>query len=240
MLAALLAPGREEGAGSPDALTTPAVAPTLVDPKVPDDGLGPQVVPDAVAAEEPEPEVLPGTAPVKGADPLVLPVAAEAKDAEPQVLPPTPPAKEPEPQILPGVVTGGQPGAPDLERFASAGGGIVLDIRDPMEPRPFDEDAVARELGLDYRNVPVTAGSLTDDTLVVVALASDTDTLLSVREVNARLADAPVVVLDVHHEEGRQAGNASVAAARLLHRHGLLVVGGLIVTLLASRHSVAA
>jgi nanoRNase/pAp phosphatase (c-di-AMP/oligoRNAs hydrolase) len=47
-----------------------------------------------------------------------------------------------------------------------------------------------------------TRAGLTDDTLVVVALESDDDTLLSVREVNARLADAPVVVLDVHHEEG--------------------------------------
>lgn len=68
-------------------------------------------------------------------------------------------------QVLPGMVTGGQPSATDLQQFAEAGGGIVLDIRDPMEPRSFDEAAAARRLGLDYRNIPVTGGTLTDETL---------------------------------------------------------------------------
>src|SRR5215207_6436495 len=68
-------------------------------------------------------------------------------------------------QILPTVLTGGQPTAADLEQFKRAGGGIVLDLRDPMEPRPFDEAAVAQRLGLEYVNVAVGAGSLTDGTL---------------------------------------------------------------------------
>jgi protein tyrosine phosphatase (PTP) superfamily phosphohydrolase (DUF442 family) len=68
-------------------------------------------------------------------------------------------------QISPGVVTGGQPTVDDLERFRAAGGAIVLDVRDPMEPRPMDEPAVAASLGLDYANVPVSSGSLTDQTI---------------------------------------------------------------------------
>jgi protein tyrosine phosphatase (PTP) superfamily phosphohydrolase (DUF442 family) len=68
-------------------------------------------------------------------------------------------------QILPTVLTGGQPSAADLVQLKEAGGGIVLDLRDPMEPRPFDERAHAAALGLDYVNVPVGAGTLTDATL---------------------------------------------------------------------------
>ena len=68
-------------------------------------------------------------------------------------------------QILPGVVTGGQPSTEDLEAFRATGGGIVLDLRDPMEPRPMDEPATAQRLGLEYVVVPVTAGTMTDATL---------------------------------------------------------------------------
>jgi protein tyrosine phosphatase (PTP) superfamily phosphohydrolase (DUF442 family) len=68
-------------------------------------------------------------------------------------------------QVAPGVVTGGQPTADDLERFRAAGGAIVVDLRDPMEPRPLDEPAVAERLGLEYVNVPVSSGSLTDQTI---------------------------------------------------------------------------
>jgi protein tyrosine phosphatase (PTP) superfamily phosphohydrolase (DUF442 family) len=68
-------------------------------------------------------------------------------------------------QILPTVVTGGQPNAGQLRALKEAGGGIVLDLRDPMEPRPVDESATVRELGMEYVNVPVRAGSLDDATL---------------------------------------------------------------------------
>jgi protein tyrosine phosphatase (PTP) superfamily phosphohydrolase (DUF442 family) len=68
-------------------------------------------------------------------------------------------------QILPNVITGGQPNAAQLRALKEAGGGIVLDLRDPMEPRPVDEPAVVKELGLEYVNVPVGAGSLDDATL---------------------------------------------------------------------------
>jgi protein tyrosine phosphatase (PTP) superfamily phosphohydrolase (DUF442 family) len=68
-------------------------------------------------------------------------------------------------QLIPTVVTGGQPAARNLQAFAEAGGGIVLDLRDPMEPRPLDEPALARHLGLDYRNIPVGPGTIDDATL---------------------------------------------------------------------------
>ena len=68
-------------------------------------------------------------------------------------------------QILPNVITGGQPNAAQLRALKDAGGGIVLDVRDPMEPRPVDEATMVRELGMEYVNVPVRAGSLDDGTL---------------------------------------------------------------------------
>jgi protein tyrosine phosphatase (PTP) superfamily phosphohydrolase (DUF442 family) len=68
-------------------------------------------------------------------------------------------------QILPNVITGGQPNAAQLRALKQAGGGIVLDLRDPMEARPVDEPTLVRELGMEYVNVPVRAGSLDDATL---------------------------------------------------------------------------
>ncbi|HEX5387395.1 MAG TPA: sulfur transferase domain-containing protein [Gemmatimonadales bacterium] len=68
-------------------------------------------------------------------------------------------------QALPGVITGGQPRAEQLAAFKAAGGALVLDIRDPAEPRPMDEPATARELGLEYVAVPVSAATLSDATL---------------------------------------------------------------------------
>ncbi|HEX6434041.1 MAG TPA: hypothetical protein VFZ87_07350, partial [Gemmatimonadales bacterium] len=68
-------------------------------------------------------------------------------------------------QILPRVITGGQPNAAQLRALKEAGGGIVLDLRDPMEPRPVDESTTVRELGMEYVNVPVRTGALDDATL---------------------------------------------------------------------------
>jgi len=68
-------------------------------------------------------------------------------------------------QLLPGVVTGGQPSAAHLAAFHAAGGRVVLDLRDAMEPRPLDEAATAASLGLAYVNVPIGPHSLTDTTL---------------------------------------------------------------------------
>lgn len=65
---------------------------------------------------------------------------------------------------LPEVVTGGQPAKAHLEELARRGYRTVLDLRAPEEPRPFDEPAAARRLGLEYLNLPVTPETLTDET----------------------------------------------------------------------------
>jgi protein tyrosine phosphatase (PTP) superfamily phosphohydrolase (DUF442 family) len=67
--------------------------------------------------------------------------------------------------LTPTVVTGGQPSASNLTALGAMGGGIVLDIRDPMEPRPLDEPQSARAAGLEYINVPVTPGTQDDATI---------------------------------------------------------------------------
>jgi protein tyrosine phosphatase (PTP) superfamily phosphohydrolase (DUF442 family) len=65
-------------------------------------------------------------------------------------------------QLLPNVITGGQPTAEQLEALKSAGGGIVLDLRDPMEPRPVAEANLVRGLDMEYINIPVRSGALDD------------------------------------------------------------------------------
>jgi len=64
-----------------------------------------------------------------------------------------------------GWITGGQPTEQQLKAFKAAGGEVVLDNRDPMEPRPFDEPAVARTNGLEYVNLPIVHGAVTADTM---------------------------------------------------------------------------
>jgi protein tyrosine phosphatase (PTP) superfamily phosphohydrolase (DUF442 family) len=65
---------------------------------------------------------------------------------------------------IPRLLTGGQPLPHHFAALKAAGVDAVLDIRDPMEPRPFDEPAVVREAGLEYLNIPVT-GNLTDEVM---------------------------------------------------------------------------
>ena len=64
-----------------------------------------------------------------------------------------------------GWITGGQPSEQQLKAFKAAGGEVVVDNRDPMEPRPFDEPAVARALGLEYVNVPIGHGAASIETM---------------------------------------------------------------------------
>ncbi len=66
---------------------------------------------------------------------------------------------------LPNLLTGGQPSAQHLAALRDAGVTVILDIRDPMEPRPFDEPATAGQLGMEYLNIPVSATTLDDPTL---------------------------------------------------------------------------
>jgi protein tyrosine phosphatase (PTP) superfamily phosphohydrolase (DUF442 family) len=107
-------------------------------------------------------------------------------------------------QLLPTVVTGGQPSAANLAAFKAAGGQVVLDLRDPMEPRPLDEEAQARALGLEYVVVPVTPGTMTDATL---------DRIIGV------LRQARDRSLFIHCGSGNRVGGAMLAF--LILDHGL-------------------
>ena len=64
-----------------------------------------------------------------------------------------------------GWITGGQPTEQQLKAFKAAGGEVVVDNRDPMEPRPFDEPAVVRAAGLEYISLPIVHGAATTDTM---------------------------------------------------------------------------
>lgn len=66
---------------------------------------------------------------------------------------------------VPGWVTGGQPTEQQLKAFKAAGGEVVLDNRDAMEPRPFDEPAAVRAAGLEYQSLPIVHGAVTVDTM---------------------------------------------------------------------------
>ena len=109
-------------------------------------------------------------------------------------------------QILPNVISGGQPTAEQLKALAAAGGSIVLDIRDPMEPRPLNESAVVKELGMEYVNIPVRAGALDDATLdqilAVLRRAGDRTVLFHCGS-GGRVGGAliPYFILDMGMEE---------------------------------------
>ena len=68
-------------------------------------------------------------------------------------------------QPLPNLLSGGQPGPAHFAALRDAGVEVVLDIRDPMEPRPFNEPELVRSLGMQYINIPVTEATISDATL---------------------------------------------------------------------------
>lgn len=66
---------------------------------------------------------------------------------------------------LPWLATAGQPSAEQLTAARDAGVRVVIDLRDAMEPRPFDEPATVRGLGMEYVNIPIVSGALTPESL---------------------------------------------------------------------------
>lgn len=68
-------------------------------------------------------------------------------------------------QPLPWLLSSGQPTEADLREAAARGVTAVIDLRDPMEQRPFDEPALLAELGVEYINIPVVSGDLDDETM---------------------------------------------------------------------------
>lgn len=71
-------------------------------------------------------------------------------------------------QALPHLVTGGQPGPDQFRALKEAGVEVILDIRDPMEPRPFDEASLVRQLGMRYYNIPVVSGRVDDSVMASI------------------------------------------------------------------------
>jgi len=67
-----------------------------------------------------------------------------------------------------GLVTGGQPTADHIAALRTAGCEAVVDLRDPMEPRPVNEPAAVQSAGMEYVNIPVSGGTMTDATLARV------------------------------------------------------------------------
>jgi protein tyrosine phosphatase (PTP) superfamily phosphohydrolase (DUF442 family) len=110
-------------------------------------------------------------------------------------------------QALPTLITGGQPSEAQLRSLGAAGGAIVLDVRDPMEPRPLDEPALVRQLGMEYVNIPITPGTLTDKTiegiLEVLRKAGEKPVFAHCGS-GSRVAGAliPYLMLDLKMEEG--------------------------------------
>jgi len=66
---------------------------------------------------------------------------------------------------VPGLVTGGQPQLPHLAALKQAGCDLVLDCRDPMEPRPVREPEDIQAAGIEYVSIPVGHSRGDDETL---------------------------------------------------------------------------
>jgi protein tyrosine phosphatase (PTP) superfamily phosphohydrolase (DUF442 family) len=105
-------------------------------------------------------------------------------------------------QVLPWLVTSGQPSAEQLQQAARAGIKAVIDLRDPMEPRGFDEPRVAREAQLDYTNIPVVTGATTDEDMarVLAALAAHAGTPTLLHCASANRTGGPLIAWLMLHE----------------------------------------
>ncbi|HET9707173.1 MAG TPA: hypothetical protein VFP39_02595 [Gemmatimonadales bacterium] len=64
-----------------------------------------------------------------------------------------------------GLVTGGQPTARHLAALRQAGCELILDCRDPMEPRPLSEADEVKRAGMEYVVIPVGHTRGDDETL---------------------------------------------------------------------------
>lgn len=69
---------------------------------------------------------------------------------------------------VPGLVTGGQPLSRHLTALKQAGCALVLDCRDPMEPRPLAEPEEVAAAGLEYVCIPMGHSRGDDATLAKI------------------------------------------------------------------------
>lgn len=131
-------------------------------------------------------------------------------------------------QALPNVVTAGQPSAAHFRALKEAGVEVVIDIRDPMEPRGFDQQALMKELGFEYVQITVTDAHLTDATLDRVTEAMRTaagrSTLVHCASGN-RVGGALIPHLVLDHEFSED--DATMAAMRMGLRGAHLLEWGL-------------
>ena len=97
---------------------------------------------------------------------------------------------------VPGLVTGGQPNAEQLAALKAAGFHAVIDMRDPMEPRPYRAPNAVVAAGLTYHCVPVPHDPGSDETLGLVR-----------RTVTELLAQGPVFA---HCGSGNRTGAALI------------------------------
>ena len=107
---------------------------------------------------------------------------------------------------LPWLATAGQPSAEMFSAAKASGVTAVIDLRDPMEPRPFDEAATLAELGIEYVNIPVNSGALSTELLERILAAvrahADTPTILHCASAN-RVGGAliPYFIIDKGMDE---------------------------------------
>jgi len=131
-------------------------------------------------------------------------------------------------QALPNLVTAGQPGPAHFRSLKEAGVTLVIDLRDPSEPRGFDEAALLRELGIEYVVIPVHDGVLTDETLERVTAAvragEGRETLVHCASGN-RIGGALVPYLMLH--QGFTEDDTTMAALRMGLRASHLLQWGL-------------
>lgn len=128
---------------------------------------------------------------------------------------------------LPWLATAGQPSAEQFTAAGQAGVKVVIDLRDPMELRPFDEAATLGRLGIEYINIPVMNGALTtsalDKILAALRAHAGTPTILHCASAN-RVGGAliPYFILD----EGMAEQDAIDAAMRVGLRSAELMSWG--------------
>jgi len=123
-------------------------------------------------------------------------------------------------QPLPLLATAGQPSPAQLEALKAAGVEVIIDIRDPMEPRGYDEAEAVHKLGMRYVNLSVRQGALSDAVMdaVLAELRRDAGSLTVLHCASANRVGGvliPYLILDQGMEE-----EAAVEAAMRIGMRG--------------------
>jgi len=121
-------------------------------------------------------------------------------------------------QPLPWLLVSGQPTEAQFAALHAAGITTVIDLREEMEPRGFEEGETVAGLGITYRNAPVVAGALDDLTMTTVLdalrAASGTPTLLHCNSAN-RTGGPLLAYLVLSERTGVEAATATAMRSGL-------------------------